>query len=130
MVLLKASQNSQENTCAGVSLFLETFLKSDSSTGVSLWSLRIFSGHLSCRTPKNYCFCVDFKRFLEDFWSLWIFSGHLSCRTSENDCFCVHFFLELFQKFQKIFRSTSEKMLLLYIIHNAILKGSSHKQFN
>ena len=36
-------------------------------------------------------------------------------------------FLELFQKFQKIFKSTSQKMFLVYIIHNAILKGSSHK---
>ena len=36
MVLLKASQNSQENAGAGVSSFLETFLKSDSSTGISL----------------------------------------------------------------------------------------------
>ena len=35
-VFLEASQNSQENTCAGMSLFLETFLKSDSCTGVSL----------------------------------------------------------------------------------------------
>ena len=36
------SQNSEEKTCAGVSLILETFLKSDSSTVVSLWILQIF----------------------------------------------------------------------------------------
>ena len=59
-MFLKASQNSQENTCAVVSLFLEALLKSDSSTCVFLWNLRIFSGHLSWRTPENGCFCVDF----------------------------------------------------------------------
>ena len=37
-MFLKASQNSQKNTCAGDSLFLETLLKSDSSTGVFLWN--------------------------------------------------------------------------------------------
>ena len=64
-VFLKASQNSQENTCAGVSLFLETLLKNGSSSGVFLWNLRICSGHLPCRTPKNGCFCVDY--FVEVF---------------------------------------------------------------
>ena len=41
-ILFNVSQNSQEKTCAGVSLFLETFLKSVSSTVVSLWTLQIF----------------------------------------------------------------------------------------
>ena len=35
-IFLNPSQNSQENTCARVSLFLETLLKSDSSTSVFL----------------------------------------------------------------------------------------------
>ena len=35
-VFFKASQNSQENTCAGVTLFLVTLLKSNSGTGVFL----------------------------------------------------------------------------------------------
>ena len=34
----------------------------------------------------------------------------------------MDFFLEVFQKFQKIFKGTNEKMLLVYIVHNAILK--------
>ena len=37
--------------------------------------------------------------------------------------FSMDFFLEMFQKFQKIFKSTSEKILLVYVIHNEILKG-------
>ena len=62
-VLLKTLQNSQENTCAEVSLNLGTLLKNDLSTGVFLCNLRFFSRYLSCRTPKNDCFYVDF--FLE-----------------------------------------------------------------
>ena len=41
-----------------------------------------------------------------------------------SDC---GFFLELFQKFQKIFKSTNEQILLIYIVYTAILKRSSHK---
>ena len=95
-MFLKVSQNAQENTCAAFSLFLETLLWSDSSTGDFLWSLQIFSGRVSCKTPENGCFCVDL-------------------------------FLEVFRKFQKIFKSTNEKMLLVYIVHIAILKGNLHK---
>ena len=35
-MFLKASQNSQENTCAKVSVFWESLLNSDSSTGIFL----------------------------------------------------------------------------------------------
>ena len=90
-VFLKASQNSQKNTSAWVFSFMETLLKSDSSTGVFLWKLLIFSGHLPCRAPENGCFCVDL-------------------------------FLEVVRKFQKIFKSTNEKMLLVYIVYTAILR--------
>ena len=56
----KASQNSQEITCAGVCLSLETLLKSGLSTSVFLWRLQIFSKQLSCRASENECFCVNF----------------------------------------------------------------------
>ena len=43
-VLLKISQNSQENTCARVSFFkdLQLYQKRDSDTSVFLWILRNF----------------------------------------------------------------------------------------
>ena len=48
-VLLKISQNTQENTCTGVFILIKfaTSSKRDSSTGVLLWILqKIFTGHL------------------------------------------------------------------------------------
>ena len=38
-----------KHLCWSLYLYFWRLLKSDSSTGVSLWSLRNFSGHLSCR---------------------------------------------------------------------------------
>ena len=35
-------------------------------------------------------------------------------------------FLEVLLKFQKIFKNKDEQMLLIYIFHTAIRKGSSH----
>ena len=115
-VVKNFAKNSQENTCLRVSSFLETLLKSDSSTNVFLWNLRRFSGHLSCRTKsssqKNPW--AEVSSFLETLlksesitgvflWNLRSCSGHLSCRTPKNGCFCVGFFLEAVRKFQKIF---------------------------
>ena len=45
-------------------------------------------------------------------------------RTAASD---IDSFLEVFRKFQKIFKSTNEKMLLVYIVHTTILKGNSRK---
>ena len=87
-VVLKASQHSQENTCAEVS-----FLKGASNTSVFFLSLRIFQD-------------IYLVEHLRTTASAWIFSRTV-------------------KKVQKIFKSTSEKMLLVYIIHNAIPKGSS-----
>ena len=43
------------------SLFISRdLIKNYSSSGVFLQNLQIFSGHLSCRTSENGCFCVDF----------------------------------------------------------------------
>ena len=36
----------------------------------------------------------------------------------------VDFLLEVFREFQKIFKSTSDEMLLIYIVHAAIPKGN------
>ena len=54
-VLLKISQNTQENTCTGVFILIKfaTSSKRDSSTGVLLWILqKIFTGHLQ-RLPLH-----------------------------------------------------------------------------
>ena len=58
-VVLKISQNSQENTCVRLS-FLQppacNFKKRDSGTGVYLWILRKFQEQLFCRTSPGDCF--------------------------------------------------------------------------
>ena len=63
-MFLNISQNSQENTCARVSLLiklhalgLQLYYKRDSGTGVLLWILRNFWEQLFCRTPPDDCFC-------------------------------------------------------------------------
>ena len=99
-LFLWISRNSQENTCAEVSSFQKNLLKSDSSTDVSRWILQTFYGCLSCRKTR---------------------AGLLPI---------VDFFLGVFRKFQKIFESSNELVLLVYIAHAAILKGSYHHQFN
>ena len=90
-VLLKVSQSLQGNTFAGMSLFLETLLK--------VWL-------------QHWCFFLGFTEFsrkpiLQNTWERLL-------RTED-------FFLENLQKFQKIFNSYNEKMLLIYIIHTVIL---------
>ena len=82
-VLLKDLRNSQENTCAGVSLFLETVLIS------------------------NYTIDVNFATF---------FRTLILQNTWEQLLLIIDVFLEVFRKFQKIFKSTNEKMFLVYIV--------------
>ena len=41
----------------------------------------------------------------------------------------MDFFLEVFRKFEKTLRAPVNKCLI-FIVHTAILNGSSHKQFN
>ena len=55
------------------------------------------------------------------------FPGHLACRTTKNGYFCVDIFLEVIRKFEKIFKSTSEKVFLVYIVLPVILKGNPRK---
>ena len=42
----------------------------------------------------------------------------------------TYFLNDPFVKFQKIFKSINEEMLLILIFHAAIWKGSSYKKFN
>ena len=43
----------------------------------------------------------------------------------------MDFFLGIFKKLQKVFKSTHEQMFhAVYIVQTAILKGSSHQYFN
>ena len=56
MIFLKISQNSQENTCAGVSFLIKLQARSekrDSGTGVFLWILRNFQEHFFNRTTPG-----------------------------------------------------------------------------
>ena len=101
-VFLKVSQNSQEYTCAGI-----------------FWIFLILKDLLQSDSITGV--------FL---WILRIFEEkylveHLRTAASNR-----WFFLEAFRKFQKIFKSTNEKMLLISIAHAAILKGSLHEEFN
>ena len=63
-VFLQISQNSQENTHAGVSLIklqicsVWPYQKKDSGTGIFLWMSLNFSKHLFYRTPSAGCFCT------------------------------------------------------------------------
>ena len=64
-MFLEISQNSQENTCARVSLLIKLQASSlqlyqirDSNTGVSLWILWNFLEHLFYRTPMDDCFSL------------------------------------------------------------------------
>ena len=76
MLLLRISQNFQENTSVGVSLLiklqvsdLQLCYKRDSNRGVFLWILRIFLGQLFHRTPLGDCFCCfDFEISSLDYW--------------------------------------------------------------
>ena len=84
-VLLKILQNSQGNICAGVPLFLETWLKIYYSTGVFLWILRKFQGHLSLEHLERLLLTVNF--FLEVFRK---FNFKRTLRTTINKCFrCI-----------------------------------------
>ena len=62
-VFLEISRNSQENTCAGVSILitlqdsgLQPYLKRDSCTGVFLWILQNFLEYLSLHNTSDGCF--------------------------------------------------------------------------
>ena len=79
------------------SLFLETFLKSDSSTVI---------------------FLGVFFRFLKDIYLV----EHLRTVTSDRGSFSWSA-----PKFQKIFKSTNEQRLVICIVHTAIRKGSWRK---
>ena len=69
------------------------------------WSLFI-AGDFFEKSLQHWCFFVKFANFFKTS-ILW---------KPENSCFCMDFFLELFQKFQNIFKSTNEKMLLVPIM--------------
>ena len=83
------------------------------------WSL-FTSGDFNKKWLQHWCFLVKFGNFfrtpiLQNTWERLLLRGF--------------FFLKVVRKFQKIFKSTNEKLLLIHIVHTAILKGNRHLVF-
>ena len=94
-VFLEISQNSQENTCAKVSFFiklqasgLQLYQKRDPGTGVFLWILWNFQGHLFYRTPLDDCLCKSNNVRLLWLYSLLHFQvwWPMYARSDQPDC--------------------------------------------
>ena len=93
-------------------VFLKAWQNSqeNTSTGLSLSLKTLLKSHSS--TGVFLWICEFFGTpILKNVWEQLLLRG---------------FFLEVFRKFQKIFTGTNEKMILVYMVHNAILNESSH----
>ena len=92
--------------------------------------------NISQNSQENLCWSLFnsgdfFKKWIQHCYFLVNFAEFLRIPILQNIwerlLLTVGLFLEVLLKFQKVFKSTNEEMLLIYIVHTAIRKGSSRK---